>query len=90
VPEPALVKADFGAAIRAGCGWQHTSVASDHSCSRRASASCLRSSAGYSIYEGSRFRGRTVHTILRGEFIMRDRELDDAAVGKGRYLTRRI
>ena len=53
-------------------------------------ASCLRSSAGYSIYEGSRFRGRTVHTILRGEFIMRDRELDDAAVGKGRYLTRRI
>lgn len=53
-------------------------------------ASCLRSSAGYSIYEGSRFRGRTAHTILRGEFIMRDRELDDAAVGKGRYLTRRI
>jgi dihydropyrimidinase len=53
-------------------------------------ASCLRSSAGYSIYEGSRFRGRTAHTILRGAFIMRDRELDDAAVGKGRYLTRRI
>jgi hypothetical protein len=70
--------------------WQHTSVASDHSCSRRASASCLRSSAGYSIKEGSRFQGQTVHTILRSEFIMRDRELDDAAVGKCRYLTRRI
>lgn len=51
-------------------------------------ASCLRSSAGYSIYEGARFRGRTVHTVLRGEFIMRDRELDDAAIGKGRYLPR--
>ncbi|MFN3673955.1 MAG: dihydroorotase [Bosea sp. (in: a-proteobacteria)] len=50
--------------------------------------SCLRSSAGYSIYEGQRFKGRVVHTVLRGGFVMRDGVLLDDAIGQGRYLPR--
>lgn len=50
----------------------------------------LKSSAGYSLYEGMRFKGRVVHTVLRGAFVMRDRVLDDNAVGKGRFLPRRL
>ncbi len=50
----------------------------------------LRSSAGYSLYEGHRFRGRVVHSILRGRFILRDGELVEAAVGQGRYLPRAL
>jgi dihydropyrimidinase len=50
--------------------------------------SCLRSSAGYSIYEGQRFQGRVAHTVLRGRFVMRDRVLLDDAIGRGRYLPR--
>lgn len=46
------------------------------------------SSAGYSIYEGRSFRGRAVHTIVRGRMVMRDRRLDEAAVGTGRYVRR--
>ncbi len=48
----------------------------------------LKSSAGYSIYEGMRFTGRVVHTVLRGDFILRDGALIETAVGKGRYLPR--
>ncbi len=50
--------------------------------------SYLRSSAGYSLYDGMAFKGRVVHTILRGSFVMRDRQLIDEAVGKGRYMPR--
>ena len=50
--------------------------------------SCLRSSAGYSIYEGQRFKGRVVHTVLRGGFVLRDGVLLDDAIGQGRYLPR--
>ena len=53
-------------------------------------ASYLRSSAGYSLYDGMAFKGRVVHTILRGGFIMRDRQLIDEAVGRGRYMPRRL
>jgi dihydroorotase (multifunctional complex type) len=52
--------------------------------------SMLRSTAGYSLYEGRHFRGRVVHTMLRGDFILRDGQLVDAAVGKGRYLPRAL
>lgn len=51
-------------------------------------AAHLKSSAGYSIYEGSRFTGRVVHTVLRGDFVMREGALVDTAVGRGRYLPR--
>jgi dihydropyrimidinase len=50
--------------------------------------SCLRSGAGYSIYEGVHFTGCVVHTMLRGNFILRDGALLEEAVGKGRYLSR--
>lgn len=48
----------------------------------------LKTSAGYSIYEGMKFTGQVVHTVSRGEFVLRDRALVDAAVGRGRYLHR--
>jgi dihydropyrimidinase/allantoinase len=48
----------------------------------------VRSSAGYSIYEGRRFKGQVVHTIVRGRYVVRDGVLIDDAVGSGRYLSR--
>jgi dihydroorotase-like cyclic amidohydrolase len=48
----------------------------------------VRSSAGYSIYEGRRFKGQVVHTLVRGRFAVRDGSLVGAAVGSGRYLRR--
>lgn len=53
-------------------------------------ASHLRSSAGYSLYEGMSFKGRVVHTVLRGGFILRDGALVESAVGKGRYMPRHL
>jgi len=50
----------------------------------------VRSSAGYSIYEGRRFKGKVVHTLVRGHFAVRDGVLVDDAVGSGRYISRRL
>ncbi len=52
-------------------------------------AAHLKSSAGYSIYEGWRFTGRIVHAITRGAFALREGALDDSAIGAGRYLFRK-
>lgn len=49
-----------------------------------------KSSAGYSIYDGWKLKGRVVHTLVRGVFAMRDGTLDDACVGRGRYIKRRL
>jgi dihydropyrimidinase len=56
----------------------------------RLEASDIKSSAGYSIYEGWEFRGRVRHAIARGRWILRDGKLDDGAVGKGEYIARRL
>jgi dihydropyrimidinase/allantoinase len=48
----------------------------------------VRSSAGYSIYEGRRFKGQVVHTIVRGRYVVRDGALIDDAVGFGRFVSR--
>jgi dihydroorotase-like cyclic amidohydrolase len=48
------------------------------------------SSAGYSIYDGWKLKGRVVHTLVRGAFAMRDGALDDACIGRGRYIRRRL
>ena len=48
------------------------------------------SSAGYSIYEGKRFRGAIEHTLVRGEFALRDRTLVEGSAGRGRYVHRRM
>jgi dihydroorotase (multifunctional complex type) len=50
----------------------------------------VRSSAGYSIYEGRRFRGQVIHTLVRGRFIVRDRALADDSAGSGRYIRRAL
>jgi dihydroorotase-like cyclic amidohydrolase len=50
----------------------------------------VRSSAGYSIYEGWDFTGCVVHTLVRGRFALRDGALDPGAVGTGRYVRRRL
>jgi dihydropyrimidinase len=48
------------------------------------------SSAGYSIYEGCRFKGRVRHAFVRGRAVLRDDALVDSAVGQGRYIRRRL
>jgi dihydropyrimidinase len=48
------------------------------------------SSAGYSIYEGHRFTGRVRHAFVRGHPVLRDDALVDSAVGRGRYIRRRL
>jgi len=50
----------------------------------------VRSSAGYSIYEGRRFKGKVAHTLVRGRFALRDGALVDGAVGTGRYVSRAL
>jgi dihydroorotase (multifunctional complex type) len=46
--------------------------------------------AGYSIYDGWSLTGKVVSTILRGEVIYENGKLVEAAVGRGRYLHRRL
>ena len=48
------------------------------------------SSAGYSIYEGVRFKGRVRHAFVRGRAVLRDDAPVDSAVGQGRYVRRRL
>jgi hypothetical protein len=48
------------------------------------------SSAGYSIYEGWPLTGRVVHTLVRGRFVLRDGALQEAGIGTGRYVRRRL
>ncbi len=52
--------------------------------------SALQSSAGYSIYEGWPLTGQVVHTVVRGKTVLRDRVLDQSAVGFGRYVSRKL
>lgn len=53
----------------------------------RSSVAC---SAGYSIYEGWRLKGRVVHTLVRGRTVMRDGRLEDGAIGSGQFVRRRL
>ena len=48
------------------------------------------SSAGYSIYDGWKLKGKVVHTIVRGQPVVTDGKLVDSAVGYGRYLHRQL
>ena len=50
----------------------------------------VRSSAGYSIYEGQKFTGKVEHTLVRGRFAVRNGTLVDGAVGTGRYISRKL
>jgi len=48
------------------------------------------SSAGYSIYEGKPFRGKVVHTLVRGNSALENGRLVETAVGIGKYVARRL
>jgi dihydropyrimidinase len=50
----------------------------------------VRSSAGYSIYEGHQFKGKVIHTLVRGRFVLRYENLVDEAVGFGQYIDRTL
>jgi dihydropyrimidinase len=50
----------------------------------------VRSSAGYSIYEGRRFTGKVEYTLVRGRFVLRDGALIGGAIGTGRYISRAL
>ena len=48
------------------------------------------SSAGYSIYEGKRFKGAIEHTMVSGRFGLRGRKLVTEDVGRGRYVYQKL
>jgi dihydropyrimidinase len=50
----------------------------------------VRSSAGYSIYEGRRFKGQVAHTLVRGRLVVRAGALTNGAIGTGRYVSRAL
>jgi len=52
--------------------------------------SALATDAGFSIYEGHEMTCRVTHTLSHGRFVVRDRVLQDDAVGAGRFLPRTL
>jgi dihydroorotase-like cyclic amidohydrolase len=50
----------------------------------------MHSDAGFSIYDGWQFKGKVMHTMVRGRFVYRDEQLCADAVGHGRYLRRSL
>jgi len=50
----------------------------------------VRSSAGFSIYEGRTFTGKVAHTLVRGRFAVRDGATVEDVVGTGRYVKRAL
>jgi dihydropyrimidinase len=48
----------------------------------------MYSDAGFSIYDGWHFKGKVIHTMVRGRFAYRDEQLCADAVGHGRYIRR--
>ena len=48
----------------------------------------IKSSAGYSIYEGVPLRGRVRHTLVCGRLALRNNELVADAIGTGRFIPR--
>lgn len=50
--------------------------------------SSLATDAGYSIYEGEEMACRVVHTLVRGQFVVRDGALVTNSEGTGRFMPR--
>jgi len=48
----------------------------------------MHSDAGFSIYDGWRFRGKVVHTLVRGQFALRDGKACEDQSGKGMFVRR--
>ena len=55
-----------------------------------AEGASMHSDAGFSIYDGWPFKGRVIHSMVRGRFVYRDEQLCADAIGHGRYLRRSI
>ena len=50
----------------------------------------MHSAAGFSIYDGWQFKGKVIHSMVRGRFVYRDEQLCADAIGHGRYLRRSL
>jgi dihydroorotase (multifunctional complex type) len=50
----------------------------------------MHSDAGFSIYEGWQFKGKVIHTMVRGRFVYRDGRLCADAIGHGQYIRRSL
>ncbi len=50
----------------------------------------LASDAGYSTLEGQTMTVKVIHTLSRGLFVLRDGDLTNDSVGKGRYVPRML
>jgi len=50
----------------------------------------VRSSAGYSIYDGWELRSRLVHTLVRGSSVIDNGHLVEASRGTGKYMHRQL
>ena len=55
-----------------------------------AESASMHSDAGFSIYDGWQFKGKVIHTMVRGRFAYRDEQLCTDAIGHGRYIRRNI
>ena len=55
-----------------------------------AESASMHSDAGFSIYDGWQFKGKVIHTMVRGRFAYRDEQLCADAIGHGRYIRRSI
>jgi dihydroorotase (multifunctional complex type) len=53
-----------------------------------ANSANMHSDAGFSIYDGWQFRGKVIHTMVRGVFVYRDGQFCTDAIGHGRYIRR--
>jgi dihydropyrimidinase len=56
----------------------------------RADGTSMHSDAGFSIYDGWHFKGKIIHSMVRGRFVYRDEQLCADAIGHGRYQRRSI
>ena len=55
-----------------------------------ADSASAHSDAGFSIYDGWHFKGKVIHSMVRGRFVYRDEQLCADAIGHGRYIRRHI
>ncbi len=55
-----------------------------------ADAASMHSNAGFSIYDGWQFKGKVIHSMVRGRFVYRDEQLCADAIGHGQYIRRSI
>ena len=55
-----------------------------------ADSASMHSDAGFSIYDGWPFKGKVIHSMVRGRFVYRDEQLCADAIGHGRYVRRSI